>query len=138
MTGRRRPTPTAIDSGSRISAGDVASPADEGLKVLLTPEEAARSLSIGRTQVYALLRTDQLESVTIGSSRRVPVAAVRRFVARLDGSGPVVDRDDSAAVTPMRHHRGHSTRRAARRQQQALPFDEQFVPIGPPSTRRGR
>ncbi len=50
---------------------------------LLTPEESAQALGIGRTLVYELIRTGQLESVRIGTCRRVPVAALDEFVATL-------------------------------------------------------
>ncbi len=40
-------------------------------------------LGVGRSRVYDLIRTRQLQSVLIGKSRRVPVAAVHAFVARL-------------------------------------------------------
>jgi excisionase family DNA binding protein len=52
-------------------------------KVLLTPEEAAQALSIGRSKVYELLRAGALASVRIGASRRIPVEAVRAYVAAL-------------------------------------------------------
>ena len=45
-------------------------------KLLLSPEEAAEVLGVGRSRVYDLMRTRQLTSVRIGKSRRVPVAAV--------------------------------------------------------------
>ena len=51
--------------------------------LLLTAEQAASVLSICRTKVYELLRTGQLESVLIGSSRRIPVAALDEYVERL-------------------------------------------------------
>jgi excisionase family DNA binding protein len=51
--------------------------------LLLTPEEAARRLSIGRTTIYALMTSGDLPSVTIGRCRRVPVSALRSFVVRL-------------------------------------------------------
>ena len=41
-------------------------------QLLLTPEEAANRLAICRTRVYELMGSGQLESVRIGSSRRVP------------------------------------------------------------------
>ncbi len=50
---------------------------------LLTAEEAAAALGIGRSLVYELLRTGRLESVQIGTCRRVPVAALDEFVATL-------------------------------------------------------
>ena len=45
-------------------------------KLLLTPVEAAQTLGIGRSKVYQLLQTGQLQAVLIGSCRRVPVEAV--------------------------------------------------------------
>jgi excisionase family DNA binding protein len=41
-------------------------------KLLLRPKEAAELIGIGRTKVFELMRTGQLESVRIGSSRRIP------------------------------------------------------------------
>ena len=82
----RSTTGAVTPTGSRNQAAD-----SEGsalivtAKVLLTPEEAAKALSVGRTRVYELIRTGALGSVRIGSSRRVPVAAVESFVARLRG-----------------------------------------------------
>jgi excisionase family DNA binding protein len=52
-------------------------------KLLLSPEEAAEVLGVGRSRVYDLMRTRQLHSVRIGKSRRVPVAAVHAYVERL-------------------------------------------------------
>lgn len=52
-------------------------------KLLLTPEEAARVLGIGRTKVFRLIREDKLESVQIDRSRRIPWEGLEEFVARL-------------------------------------------------------
>jgi excisionase family DNA binding protein len=52
-------------------------------KLLLTPEEAAQVLSIGRSKVYELMRTGRLESVCIDASRRVPMAAIEDYIDRL-------------------------------------------------------
>jgi excisionase family DNA binding protein len=52
-------------------------------RLLLTPEEAARALGIGRTKLYELLSTAKLPSVRIGGSRRVSVDALTEFVRRL-------------------------------------------------------
>ena len=49
-------------------------------KLLITPVEAAQTLGIGRSKVYQLLQTGQLQSVHIGSCRRVPVEAVHAFL----------------------------------------------------------
>lgn len=56
---------------------------DELVPRLLRVEEAADVLAISRTKVYELMASGELESVHIGRSRRVPVDAVRDFVARL-------------------------------------------------------
>ena len=55
--------------------------------MLLTPEEAAEALSIGRSKLYELMASGALESVRIGSSRRVPVEALDRFVESLSKRG---------------------------------------------------
>lgn len=51
--------------------------------LLLRPEEAAGVLGIGRSTLYELLAAGALESVLIGKSRRVPVAALADYVAGL-------------------------------------------------------
>ncbi|MEU6054163.1 excisionase family DNA-binding protein [Streptomyces xanthochromogenes] len=56
---------------------------DDPTVALLTVEEAARRLRIGRTYCYQLIRTGQLETVPLGRLRRVPATAVPEFVARL-------------------------------------------------------
>ena len=50
---------------------------------LLTVEEAARRLSLGRTTVYALLKDGQITSVRIGRLRRIPAEALAAYTARL-------------------------------------------------------
>ncbi|HZN72699.1 MAG TPA: helix-turn-helix domain-containing protein [Micromonosporaceae bacterium] len=52
-------------------------------KLLLTPEEAAEILSVGRSTVYDLMRLRLLRSVKLGKSRRIPAAACRELVDRL-------------------------------------------------------
>jgi excisionase family DNA binding protein len=58
-------------------------PVDDNECVLLTPEEAARRLGIGRWKLYDLIRHGTLQSVRIGSCRRVPTRAIEDFVAQL-------------------------------------------------------
>lgn len=57
-------------------------------KLLLTPEEAAQVLGIGRTKVYELILGQTLDSVKIGASRRVPSDALVEFVASLRTPAP--------------------------------------------------
>lgn len=56
-------------------------------KQLLTPQEAAQVLGIGRTKVYELIVTKALESVKIGSCRRIPAEALHAYVASLRTAG---------------------------------------------------
>lgn len=52
-------------------------------KLLLCPEEVAELLGVCRSRIYDLMRKRELLSVQIGKSRRIPVAAVHAYVARL-------------------------------------------------------
>jgi excisionase family DNA binding protein len=65
---------------------EVAEPAD-----LLTVEEAARRLRIGRTTLYALISTGQIETVTIGRRRLVPPECVAAYVAALRAARQAAD-----------------------------------------------
>lgn len=47
---------------------------------LLTAEEVAEVLNIGRTRVFELIYSGQLRSIKIGRLRRVPVDVVREFI----------------------------------------------------------
>ena len=53
-----------------------------GGEVLISVEEAARRLDISRSTLYLLIQRGELQSIKIGASRRVPVAALDEFVAR--------------------------------------------------------
>lgn len=49
------------------------------VELLVTPDEAARRLSISRAQVYRLMGRGELLYVKIGRLRRVPVAELERI-----------------------------------------------------------
>ena len=49
-------------------------------RLLLTPEEAADVLRVGRTTVYALMKSGDLHSVHIGRSCRISRAELERYV----------------------------------------------------------
>jgi excisionase family DNA binding protein len=57
-------------------------------RVLLTVEEAAEQLGIGRTLAYKLVKHGEIESVRIGRLRRVPADAVHEYARRLTASQP--------------------------------------------------
>jgi excisionase family DNA binding protein len=52
-------------------------------RLLLTVEEAAERLGVGRTLMYALVKAGEVESVTIGRLRKVPADALDTYVAVL-------------------------------------------------------
>lgn len=52
-------------------------------RVMLTAEEAAERLCIGRTLMYELIRCGEIESVRIGKLRRIPASAIQDYAARL-------------------------------------------------------
>jgi excisionase family DNA binding protein len=58
---------------------------------LLTIDEVSARMRLHRSRVYGLLSTGALRSVKIGKSRRVPVAEIERYIARLleEQSDPV-------------------------------------------------
>jgi excisionase family DNA binding protein len=51
--------------------------------LLLTVEQAARKLNVGRSTLYGLLQSGRLQSVTVGRLRRVPAEALSEFVESL-------------------------------------------------------
>jgi excisionase family DNA binding protein len=57
-------------------------------QLLLTPEEAARALRVGRTTVYALMKIGELRAVYIGRSCHLPIAELERYVCRLEARRP--------------------------------------------------
>lgn len=50
---------------------------------MLTVEQAAKTLSIGRTTMFALIKSGEIESVRIGFLRRVPADAIDAYLVRL-------------------------------------------------------
>lgn len=53
------------------------------MKMLVTVEEMATMLGIGRTVAWELVRTRKIRSVKIGRTRRVPLTEVEAYVASL-------------------------------------------------------
>src|SRR4051794_31462067 len=66
--------------------------------LLLTPEEAAPLLRVGRTTIYALMKAGELRPIHIGRSCRLSRAELERYVCRLETSPP-----------RPRRHRGTTT-----------------------------
>jgi excisionase family DNA binding protein len=53
------------------------------MKLLLSVEEAALVLSVGRTLLYDLVMRREIFSVKVGRSRRIPMSALQEFVGHL-------------------------------------------------------
>jgi excisionase family DNA binding protein len=52
-------------------------------RVLVSVEDAAAMLSIGRTVVYQLVRRNEIRSVKVGRSRRIVASSLHDYVSRL-------------------------------------------------------
>lgn len=52
--------------------------------LLLTPEEAAKALRVGRTTIYALMKAGELHPVHIGRCTRISRAQLERYVRGLE------------------------------------------------------
>ena len=61
--------------------------AEPAIRIVLTVEQAAERLGIGRTLMYSLVSSGAVESVTIGRLRRIPADALMRYVESLRVGG---------------------------------------------------
>jgi excisionase family DNA binding protein len=60
---------------------------DVPVVLLLTIEQAAQALSIGRSLMFALVLENKIASVKVGRYRRVPVEALRAFIQQQSQQG---------------------------------------------------
>jgi excisionase family DNA binding protein len=51
--------------------------------ILVTVDELAARLSIGRTVAWELVRKRKIKSVKIGRTRRIPITAIQEYVEQL-------------------------------------------------------
>ncbi len=77
------PSPDASTTSHSIDHGENRMQRIADDRVVLTIEEAAQRLGIGRTTMYALVRSGEIRSVTIGRLRRVPVRCLTEYVNNL-------------------------------------------------------
>lgn len=52
-------------------------------RLLLTVEEAAERLGVGRSTMYHLVLEGHVDSITVGRLRRIPVEALGEYIERL-------------------------------------------------------
>jgi excisionase family DNA binding protein len=80
----------SADTVVRLPSGRGPLPEPErNVRLLLSVEEAAQRLHIGRSTVYTLVAQNQLESVKIGKLRRIPAQALENYVATLRHIDPM-------------------------------------------------
>ena len=72
-----------------------------GDALLLTPEEAALVLRVGRTTIYALIKAGDLRPIHIGRSCRLSRAELERYIRRLEAPPPVPARPPARGRTPV-------------------------------------
>jgi excisionase family DNA binding protein len=53
------------------------------IRLLLTPDEAAKALGISRASLYPLLMRKEIPSIRVGGLRRVPAVALQRYIDEL-------------------------------------------------------
>lgn len=95
-------------------AGDVPPESDAAMErvLLLTVEEAAQRLRLGRSMVYTLIAQGRLTSVQIGRARRIPHRALVAFVENLHDEALLTSRPASVIDGPgFRRAPGISRRR---------------------------
>lgn len=96
-TDQQQPCPNQLSAVSAVSAAplthlrrsatsttdqpNTGGPAQQ--RELLTVEAAATRLSIGRTTMFALIKTRAIESVKVGRLRRVPADAITDYIRHL-------------------------------------------------------
>ncbi|MHB8488535.1 MAG: helix-turn-helix domain-containing protein [Candidatus Dormibacteria bacterium] len=80
----------AVRAQSLTSVGPPRERRARALALLLTITDVAERLGCGRTFVYELISSGELETVKLGRLRRVPVASLDALIERLRASA----RDD--------------------------------------------
>jgi excisionase family DNA binding protein len=71
---------TTVVPASRVTVGG-ADPAP-GTRLVVRVAEAARLLDIGRSKCYDLIRRGELPAIRVGKTVRVPLDALRQWIAR--------------------------------------------------------
>jgi len=50
--------------------------------LIVTVEHAAQLLGLSRAKLYQLMESGRLDFIKIGSARRIPIDAIRKFIER--------------------------------------------------------
>jgi excisionase family DNA binding protein len=69
----------------------------DGNRLLYSVPEAARLLGVGRTYMFRLIASGEVESIKLGKLRRIPRGALGRYIDRqCPGQAPTTSRTGSA------------------------------------------
>lgn len=93
----RGPAPAAALHVLAATGGRAQARAEAGDRLLLTVEEAADRLGIGRSFMYELLGRGLVGSIHVGRLRRVPLQALTDYVEALRRQAPTPDPAADAA-----------------------------------------
>lgn len=77
---RGRPAATGAGTARRPRTLNVTVRTDD--RILLSVEDAAERFDIGRTMLYELISTGEINAIHVGRLRKVPVEALREYVDR--------------------------------------------------------
>jgi excisionase family DNA binding protein len=65
-------------------------------QLMYRPAEAARMLGMGRTVIFALIKSGRLRSLKVGGARLITADALRAFVRELEQESPSHSETDAA------------------------------------------
>lgn len=72
--------------------------------LLLRVEEAALRLGIGRTSMYRLVMTGEVESVQIGGLRRIPAPCIAEYIDRIRRTKRILELERGPRRQPAVEH----------------------------------
>lgn len=82
LSEKEEPDRKAANATPVIDSTNEAGPSGRKCRLLLTVNEVAEALSLGRTFVYGLVMRGDIASIKIGNRRRIPVSSLQEFVER--------------------------------------------------------
>jgi excisionase family DNA binding protein len=82
------------EDDEEVAMGKLRRPRDPASSdpLLLTPEEAAEVLRVGRTTIYALMKAGDLHGIHIGRSCHLSRAELERYVRQMEAPDPAPPR----------------------------------------------
>lgn len=115
-------------------------------RVLLSVEEAAEALGLGRTSVYSLIKSGHIESVKVGRRRCIPLDVIEVYLQRLaERQGADIaeylaqqrESQKGPSCTRVKSEEGQSREMEAEQENSATE-DSHDCPRAEPSKRRGK